>query len=191
MEADKVVEIVKNIVGDNATVVFPQFKRKEKLQFTYIPDSEEKFLGIIRKAPWEILFGMGFLKWDKMNNLIAENNAAKPKHKIQIPIVNKEDISTVDEMESNGKIENGDFIIEVGKEESCPSELLDIDEDVILFPGEWYNAIPNGFMVTGLYGESYSFEKSKSDDGIRFGCLPYGFRRKIEDRTSCAHDAVS
>jgi hypothetical protein len=182
MEAEKIVELVKNIVGENAEIVFPQFQRTEKLQFKYIPDSEEKFLGIIQKAPWEILFGMGFSKWSTMNNLISKNNEYKAKHKIEIPILNKEDISPIDEIESDGKINNGRLIIEVGKEESCPSELLEIDEDVVLFPGEWYNAIPDGFMVTGLFGESYPFKKDESDDDIRFGCLPYGFRRKINQK---------
>lgn len=176
---EKLIQWVKDNCGDKCEIIFPQFERKEKLEFKYIPESEEKFLNTIKNAPWKILFGMGFRKWDKMNNIISENNGRQKRRKIAIPILNKEDISPIDEIESNGKIENGNFIVEIGRIENCPTEPLEQDEDVIMFPGEWYNAIPNGFMVTGLFGESYPFEKGKSDDDIRFGCLPYGFRRKI------------
>lgn len=46
-----------------------------------------------------------------------------------------------------------------------------------LFPGEWYDHIPNGYIVTGLGLSKYPFEHGKSDDDIRFGVLPYGFVR--------------
>lgn len=48
-----------------------------------------------------------------------------------------------------------------------------------LFPGEWYNLIPNGFEVTGIFGEKYLFKNGESDDDIRFGCLSFGFVRSF------------
>jgi hypothetical protein len=46
-----------------------------------------------------------------------------------------------------------------------------------LFPGEWYEAIPDGFLVIGLSFKQKAFVRGKSDDDIRFGCLPYGIVR--------------
>lgn len=64
-------------------------------------------------------------------------------------------------------------------ENETSKELLKEDENVILFPGEWYNVIPEDFIVTDIFGEENPFKKNVSDDDIRFGCLAYGFRRKI------------
>ena len=47
-----------------------------------------------------------------------------------------------------------------------------------LFPGEWFKHLPDGFIVIGLNGEQYPFDKTTSDDDIRYGCLSYGFIRK-------------
>ena len=82
--------------------------------------------------------------------------------KFRIPIINSD---------------NEEYVIE--RDNTRPTELLEVDEDILLFPGEWYHIIPNGFMVTGLYGESYPFNLGESDDDIRFGCLAYGIRRIV------------
>tara|TARA_R110002051_G_scaffold257868_1_gene316891 strand:+ start:21714 stop:22124 length:411 start_codon:yes stop_codon:yes gene_type:complete len=47
-----------------------------------------------------------------------------------------------------------------------------------LFPGEWYNHLPQGFEMVNIFGEKEKFVPGESDDDIRFGCLPYGFVRK-------------
>jgi len=47
-----------------------------------------------------------------------------------------------------------------------------------LYPGEWYNHIPEDFEIVSISGKTSKFKKGKSDDDIRFGCLPYGFLRK-------------
>lgn len=46
-----------------------------------------------------------------------------------------------------------------------------------LFPGEWYDCIPEGFQVVDISGESEFFKKGFTDDDTRFGCLPYGIFR--------------
>lgn len=156
-------DFFKSEFPNGVNIVTPQFERTEKLDFQWKPSNYHEFITTITKAPWDILKGFGFRKWDTMNNLIREN-ALKPKsNKVSIPIINK----------SEEYLE-----VECGRGES-PTDILQEDEDVILFPGEWYDIIPDGFIVTGLYGESYAFEKGKSDDDIRFGCLPYGIKRKI------------
>lgn len=154
------------------------------MEFEYVPSTPDQFKAIIEKAPDDILFGMGFRKWDTMNNLIAENNQKPEKETIQIPIINPEDIDKElsQPTEVKMKIEGSNLCVEIGKEIGCPTELLPVDENVWMIPGEWYNAIPEGFMVTGLWGQSYPFEKEKSDDDIRFGCLPYGFRRAVAEK---------
>lgn len=50
---------------------------------------------------------------------------------------------------------------------------------LFLFPCEWYNVIPNGFQLTGLYFHSQVFIKNVSDNDTRYGCLPYGVIREI------------
>jgi hypothetical protein len=48
---------------------------------------------------------------------------------------------------------------------------------LLLFPGEWYRAIPEGFKVTIIgdpHGPEEAFVPGVTDDDIRFGCLPYG-----------------
>lgn len=181
---EKVVNWLKENLGENVQIVTPQFERTSKREFEYVPATEEQFGAVIEKAPTDILRGMGFGKWDSMNNLIKENNEAQPKHEISIPLLNPEDAldsfnPDAEKQEGKMRIENGALKVQCGKEEGVPTELLEQDEDVLLFPAEWYNAIPNGFMVTGLYGESYPFEKGKSDDDMRFGCLAYGIRRAV------------
>jgi len=45
---------------------------------------------------------------------------------------------------------------------------------LMLFPGEWYASIPEGFEVVTISGARKKFERGKTDDDIRFGCLAYG-----------------
>jgi hypothetical protein len=48
---------------------------------------------------------------------------------------------------------------------------------VWLFPYDWYNLIPNGFIVTDINGAKHPFEHGLSNDDARFGCLFYGVFR--------------
>lgn len=43
-----------------------------------------------------------------------------------------------------------------------------------LLPGEWYEAIPEGFELTSIMGERVPFRRGVTDNDIRFGCLAYG-----------------
>lgn len=59
--------------------------------------------------------------------------------------------------------------------------LLDIgmqrwDETLLLFPHEWYDYIPEGYIVTDILGDDKPFRHGTSDDDKRFGALPYGFK---------------
>lgn len=168
----ELVDWLKENVGDEIRIVTPQFERTEPLDFKWIPQTDKQFYAIVKEAPWNILKGLGFGKWDNMNNLIAENNKKPKSDLVKIPIINPEDIPEGERPE----YPSGYLVVDVGRKD-CPTELLEIDEDVILIPGEWYDVIPDGFIVTGLYGEQYPFKKGETDDDIRFGCLPYGIRR--------------
>lgn len=46
--------------------------------------------------------------------------------------------------------------------------------NLFLFPGEWFNIIPEGYNVVSISGKFQKFSKHTSDDDTRFGCLPYG-----------------
>jgi hypothetical protein len=45
---------------------------------------------------------------------------------------------------------------------------------LMLFPKEWYNAIPKDFPIESINGEIEPFEPGVTDDDIRFGYLAYG-----------------
>lgn len=160
---------LKETFGENTSnirIMTPQFERTGKLELEWQPSNEEEFKTFIEKAPWDILKKAGFCKWDTMSNVTRENSQKPVSDPISIPIV-------------NAPGENFEF--DAGRGDA-PIEAPAVDEDIILFPGEWYHCIPNGFMVTGLYGEEYPFEKNKTDDDIRFGCLAYGIRRPVKNK---------
>lgn len=46
-----------------------------------------------------------------------------------------------------------------------------------LYPGEWFNAIPEGYPLVCIDGKTYAHNRDETDDDIRFGCLAYGFVR--------------
>lgn len=49
------------------------------------------------------------------------------------------------------------------------------DEGVIwLFPKEWYDKIPEGFLCTDIDACVGPFEKGVTDSDYRYGCLAYG-----------------
>ncbi len=50
-----------------------------------------------------------------------------------------------------------------------------------LFPGEWYDSIPEGYPIVGLCYDIEPFRKGKSNTGTRFGCLPYGILVPVTD----------
>ncbi len=57
-----------------------------------------------------------------------------------------------------------------------------------LFPGEWYDHIPDGYEVLDIFGEKEAFRRGRSDDDIRFGCLSYGFARPAEAQEGDGED---
>lgn len=127
------------------------------LDYEYIPQTQDEFLSVIQNAPTNILIGMGFKKWSKMNDLIIENqiylNRIDNEHLIIDPIIKEELLS-------------------------LPSELLVTDVDVILIPSNWCYLIPINFLVTGLFGESISFHENICNEA-QFGCLPFGILKNI------------
>lgn len=161
---NEIIHWIEENLGPDVTLVTPQFERTEELDFHYVPDNEDDFSAVLGNAPWDILKGMGFRKWSKMNDLIKENLEMESSKTISIPVINSDKPMNV----------------LVGRQESYPTKLLEVDADMIMFPGEWFGAIPEGFIVTGLYGEQYSFHKAIADDDIRFGCLAYGFQKLVE-----------
>jgi len=49
------------------------------------------------------------------------------------------------------------------------------DGGLWLYPGEWFDAIPEGYEVTDINGYVERFCKATEDSDIRFGCLAFGF----------------
>jgi hypothetical protein len=50
---------------------------------------------------------------------------------------------------------------------------------LMLFPGEWYRAIPAGTIITDIFGRKEYFSPGVTDNDIRFGCLPFGFKVRM------------
>ncbi len=152
-----------------------------------MPTTEAGFYDIVNNASWPELKAYGFRKWDTMNNCIGENIKHKDESKIiSIPTFNAgsaEEIADLITGIVDGDVvrSDGSMIMDLAPKE-VPIQLLEVDEDIILFPGEWYNIIPDGFKCTSLYGQTAIFQKGKSDNDIRFGCIAFGIRRKVEPK---------
>lgn len=49
-----------------------------------------------------------------------------------------------------------------------------------LYPHEWYQNIPAGYLVVSILGEIKPFIPGETDDDVRFGCLAYGFKKEAK-----------
>lgn len=47
---------------------------------------------------------------------------------------------------------------------------------LMLFPGEWFDAIPSGYSLVSINGLRFGFDKKHTDNDIRFGCLSFGIQ---------------
>jgi hypothetical protein len=63
---------------------------------------------------------------------------------------------------------------------NVPKILQEVDEDIVLFPKQWYTIIPKGYTATGLFAEDVEFKHGKTDKESMFGCLHYGFKRSFD-----------
>lgn len=54
------------------------------------------------------------------------------------------------------------------------------DDDIALFPFEWFDYIPEGMDVVNLNGATIKFSRTECSKDRRFGMLPYGFRIGID-----------
>jgi hypothetical protein len=88
----------------------------------------------------------------------------------------------------DGKIVNApnekewDFIINDASQEQLIElgcQLMEENEGktLLLFPGEWYEFIPNGSKLIDIFWSAEVFEKGVTDDDIRYGALAYGVVR--------------
>jgi len=55
-------------------------------------------------------------------------------------------------------------------------ETRDDGTSLMLFPVEWYQHIPNGYVLESIMGTVEPFELGKTDDDTRSGVLAYGIR---------------
>jgi len=149
------------------SVAVSQHERTWKLDFNYIPANDQEFIDTVTNAPWYILKGLGFCIWDTINK-VAEENAAKPE--INILAIPAYDMN----LNAAGTV---DFDLGRGDD---PVEKMEVDHDIILLPGEWYNSIPEGFKLYSITGREERFKKGVTDDDQRFGCLAYGILRPSE-----------
>lgn len=141
-----------------------QHTRTWELDFNFIPNSEAEFLECLTEAPTDILKGLGFCLWDTINT-IADENASKPiSNPVTIPAIN------IDGSDA------GQITFDVGRG-NAPTTKRKKDMDIWLIPGEWYDYIPDGYLLTDICGRQEPFKRGKTDNDIRFGCLAYGILR--------------
>ena len=48
-----------------------------------------------------------------------------------------------------------------------------------LYPAEWYDYIPENYLVTDICGRDKEFKHGVTDNDRRFGALSYGFIQKV------------
>lgn len=170
---------------EKITIVTSPHERPVNQSIKRAPTTEQEFYEIVNNSKWPVLKEYGFRKWDTMTNVVEENIKHKDDPKIiSIPTYNLDQAAEAIAGAIEGTLvqPSGSMLYDLGCKEEVPMEFPTEELDIILFPGEWYNLIPNGFSVVGLSGEKYSFEKGKSDNDIRFGCLAYGITRKSETK---------
>ena len=61
-----------------------------------------------------------------------------------------------------------------GREEDAHGNEIPFSKMLMLFPGEWYWAIPTGFDIVTIFFKPEKFQPGITDNDIRFGCLSYG-----------------
>jgi hypothetical protein len=142
-------------------------ERERKIKDQYIPKTEKDFYDAIKK-PLSVLKTYGFGIWDSLSELVKDNLSGDGEVKyVSFPSFNMEGEAI------------GETTIKVGAD-NRPLECKQ-DKWVVLFPVEWFDVIPDGFNVIGLYGEQYQFNKFTADNDCRFGCLGYGILVDKED----------
>ena len=50
------------------------------------------------------------------------------------------------------------------------------DENLLLFPREWYFHIPEGFVCENIFGKVVRFSRADFPKDARYGALAYGLR---------------
>lgn len=107
---------------------------------------------------------LGVGDYDKVKCLFSQCERVDGKVVTYIP-------STVEEYDAL-KNAPDDILLDIG--------LRQWDEDIWLFPKEWYDYIPDRYEVVDIRGNTKKFKLHVCSDGIRLGCLPYGFIKTKE-----------
>jgi len=121
-------------------------------EFNLARGDEHPLAWLIRKA-------MGVPNWTWVDVITPEFERVDGKLITYIP-------KTPEELDGLKKAPD-DILVEIGMQRW--------DETLWLFPHEWYDYIPSGYIVTDINGEDEPFMHGETDDDKRFGALPYGF----------------
>lgn len=153
--------------------IFSEHDRPNDMKIIEPPTSEQEFYRII-SANIEVLHLYGFARWGSYNACVEENISSAESDKsdmLNIPVYAIDDLADLlNDDKSVNPIGNETIDLSV---DNKPLTKLPEDKIILLFPHEWFNVIPEGFEVIGLWGEKYKFSKELSKDR-RFGCLAYG-----------------
>jgi hypothetical protein len=154
-----------------------QIERPWKREFDFNPETPEQFHTTIQQATIEQLEGLGFMKWQLLSEAIGENRSRPAMQLVNIPVFDLDGIAAVLDGEEAQPV--GDHTLDIGRGDA-PTEMPAMDGIIMLFPGEWYASIPDGFEVITISGTREKFQPGVTDNDTRYGCLPYGILRPVE-----------
>jgi len=121
-------------------------------EFNLLRGDEHPLSRMIREA-------IGANNWEEVRCITPQFERVDGKQIMYIP-------KTCEEFDGLKKAPD-DILVEIGMQKW--------DETLWLFPHEWYDAIPSGYLVTDINGGVEPFVHGKTDDDIRFGALAFGF----------------
>jgi hypothetical protein len=71
--------------------------------------------------------------------------------------------------------ESWEHLRHMTRKQALAAGLVSWNGSLFLFPADWFPAIPDGFAVVSIFGESKPFSATMGNDS-RFGALAYGIR---------------
>jgi hypothetical protein len=62
---------------------------------------------------------------------------------------------------------------------------------LMLFPYQWYDFIPDGFEIDGIWGGKETFKRGETDNDYRFGVLAYGVYIAFDQMAASSHELIT
>ncbi len=189
-EAEQLAEAILEAYGktpEEMGVYIRPTKREDGKTILYIPKTRDEY-ELLANSPYEVLEKVGMQRWGFF----------RPKNGEDSPT--KLDLTPLDEMEEGEikvfkpgafkKIDAPeikwipiDACDDVDNTKSVDEILSAYEESIYelwLFPGEWYEHIPEGTTIVSIMGKERPFNREKESNDLSFGALAYGFLKPYQ-----------